>query len=118
MAMKLEPCEHRVVTPRGQLNVCRAGMYGGQVTDGMCRLCLARGDKPAVLARLPRFALGDAVEWLLTSVGITATRVQRWTRTADCGCKARAAWLNQWGYRQQAKIERILNRAARWYGIN
>jgi hypothetical protein len=118
MATKLEPCEHRVVTPRGQMNVCRAHMYGGQVTDGMCRLCLARGDKPAVVARLPRVAVGDLVETMLTSIGITQERVQSWTRTKDCGCKKRQQWLNRWGHEQQARIERLLNRAARWYGIN
>jgi hypothetical protein len=118
MANKLEPCEHRVVTPRGRMNFCRAGMYGGQVTDGMCRLCLARGDKPTAVARLPRVAVGDLVETLLTRVGITKERVQAWTRVKDCGCKKRAAWLNQWGYRQQERMERLLNRAARWYGLS
>jgi hypothetical protein len=44
--------------------------------------------------------------------------VQRLTRTTDCGCKARQRWLNQWGYRQQERMERLLNRAARWYGIS
>lgn len=67
--------------------------------------------------RLPRVAVGDLVETMLTSVGITKERVQQWTRTKDCGCKARQRWLNQWGYKQQDKVERLLNKAARWYGI-
>jgi hypothetical protein len=67
--------------------------------------------------RLPRVAVGDLVETMLTSIGITKERVQAWTRTKDCGCKARQRWLNQWGYRQQERMERLLNRAARWYGI-
>jgi hypothetical protein len=68
--------------------------------------------------RLPRVAVGDTVERMLTSVGITKERVQAWTRTQDCGCKARQRWLNQWGYRQQDRMERLLNKAARWYGIS
>lgn len=67
--------------------------------------------------RLPRVAVGDLVETMLTSVGITKERVQTWTRTKDCGCNKRQQWLNQWGYDQQEKIERLLNKAARWYGI-
>jgi hypothetical protein len=67
--------------------------------------------------RLPRVAVGDLVERMLTGVGVTKERVQQWTRTKDCGCKARQQWLNRWGYKQQDKIERVLNRAARWYGI-
>ena len=67
---------------------------------------------------LPRVAVGDLVETMLTSVGITKELVQRLTRTKDCGCKARQRWLNQWGYRQQDRIERLLNKAARWYGVS
>jgi hypothetical protein len=62
-------------------------------------------------------AVGDLVEQMLTSVGITKERVQQWTRTKDCGCKARQQWLNRWGYQKQNQIKRLLNRAARWYGI-
>ena len=68
--------------------------------------------------RVARVAVGDLVEWMLTSVGITKERVQAWTRTKDCGCKARQQWLNQWGYKKQEQIERLLNKAARWYGIS
>lgn len=114
---KPEPvCEYRVATPPGQLNICTAGVYGGQVTDGMCRACLRRGDKPASIT-LPRVALGDLVERMLTAVGITQERVQAWTRTKDCGCKARQRWLNQWGYRKQEHLERVLRKAARWCGF-
>jgi hypothetical protein len=65
-----------------------------------------------------KVAAGDLVETMLTSMGITKERVQAWTRTKDCGCKARQRWLNQWGYRQQERMERLLNKAARWYGIS
>jgi len=68
-------------------------------------------------ASLPRIAVGDLVERMLTGIGITKEFVRRLTRTKDCGCKTRQRWLNQWGYRQQDRIERVLNRAARWYGI-
>lgn len=68
--------------------------------------------------RLPRVALGDLVETMLTSVGITKERVQQWTRTKDCGCKKRQQWLNEWGFEKQEQVERLLNKAARWYGLN
>jgi hypothetical protein len=68
--------------------------------------------------RLPRVAVGDAVERMLSAVGITKELVQEWTRTKDCGCTQRQQWLNQWGYAQQDKLERVLNKAARWYGIS
>jgi hypothetical protein len=68
--------------------------------------------------RLPRVAVGDAVEKMLSAVGVTKERAQEWTRTKDCGCKQRQQWLNQWGYKQQDKLERVLNKAARWYGIS
>lgn len=68
--------------------------------------------------RLPRVAIGDLVETMLTSVGITKERVQQWTRTKDCGCKKRQTWLNQWGFEKQEQVERLLNKAARWYGIS
>lgn len=67
--------------------------------------------------RFRKVALGDAVESMLTRCGITKELVQRLTRTTDCGCKARQRWLNQWGYRQQDRMERLLNRAAKWYGV-
>jgi hypothetical protein len=67
--------------------------------------------------RLPRVAVGDLVERMLTGIGISKERVQQWLRVKDCGCAKRQKWLNQWGYKQQDKIERVLNRAARWYGI-
>lgn len=68
--------------------------------------------------KLPRIAVGDLVETMLTSVGITKKRVQQWTRTNDCGCKKRQQWLNQWGFEKQEQVERLLNKAARWYGLN
>jgi len=114
---KLPSCEFRVVKPSGQLNVCRAGLYGGKVTDGMCRLCVQRGDKPAGIVSLPRVAVGDVVEAMLTRVGITKERVQQWTRVKDCGCKKRQQWLNDWGDEKREQVERLLNKAARWYGL-
>jgi hypothetical protein len=64
-----------------------------------------------------KVAVGDLVERMLTGVGISKTRVQQWLRVKDCGCAKRQRWLNQWGYKQQDRIERLLNKAARWYGI-
>lgn len=74
------------------------------------------GVRRVAAARRKRFALGDAVERTLSAVGITKDLVQRITRK-PCGCPARQRWLNQWGYRQQERIERAVNKAARWYGI-
>jgi hypothetical protein len=54
---------------------------------------------------------------MLVRVGITKEQVQAWTRVKDCGCAKRQQWLNKWGYQQQDRIERILNAAARWYGL-
>ncbi|NBW13171.1 MAG: hypothetical protein EBR82_34635 [Caulobacteraceae bacterium] len=67
--------------------------------------------------RLPRIAVGDLVETMLTRIGISKDRVKQWLRVKDCGCAKRQRWLNQWGYQQQDRIERLLNKAARWYGI-
>ena len=67
--------------------------------------------------RRRRFALGDAVESMLAGLGITKERVQ-WLTRKPCNCPARQRWLNQWGYARQEQIERIVQRAARWYGIS
>lgn len=77
----------------------------------------ARPSPPSVRRR-KRLALGDAVESMLTRLGITKERVQAWTRTKDCGCAARQKWLNQWGFKKQEQLERLLQKAARWYGIS
>jgi hypothetical protein len=78
------------------------------------RTCPAVPIRPNV--RLPRVALGDALERMLSSIGITKELVQRITRK-PCNCPARQKWLNQWGYEKQAQVERIVKKAARWYGI-
>lgn len=60
------------------------------------------------------FKVGDAVEKILTRVGITRERVERWTRTAGkpggCGCEARKRWLNEWGDAIQLATWRTLLR--------
>ena len=68
--------------------------------------------------RFPRVDVGNLVERMLTGVGITKERVQAWTRLKNCGCASRQRWLTRWGYDQQDRIERLLNKAAKWYGIN
>jgi len=60
--------------------------------------------------------LGDAVERLLSGVGITKQFVEKITRK-PCGCPARQKWLNQWGFQKQAQLDRFLRIVARWYGI-
>jgi hypothetical protein len=56
---------------------------------------------------LPRIAVGDLVERMLSGLGISKERVQQWLRVKDCGCAKRQKWLNQWGYKQQDRIERL-----------
>lgn len=112
MPTPLPPCEFRVDNGPGRLNVCTAGVYGGQVTDGMCRACLRRGDKP----RTAMIAVGDVVERTLSSVGITKELVERITRR-PCGCPARQKWLNQWGYARQRELARAVTKAAKIAGF-
>lgn len=49
-------------------------------------------------------AFGDIIERCLRFFGITKERVQAATGKADCGCAARQAALNDWGYRLQARF--------------
>lgn len=110
---------------QGYLAAVEAAAVGGDNEHIHLRL----EDLRAIDARFPRqrrqtqpqrkrVAVGDAVERVLSAVGITPALVQRLTRTKNCGCKSRQKWLNQWGYRQQERMERLLNQAARWYGIS
>lgn len=64
---------------------------------------------------LPKVRLGTAAERLLSGVGITKERVAEWLGMKDCGCEARKKWLDQWGHKQREKLERVLNKAARFY---
>lgn len=77
--------------------------------------------EPVVVQPRPLFALGDAVERLLTRVGITKDRVERWTRTegapGGCGCEGRRKWLNEWGYARQREIAAAIRTAARVGGF-
>lgn len=52
-------------------------------------------------------AIGDVVERVLTSVGITKNLAARIFGWRDCGCERRKSWLNQWGYRQQERLRAI-----------
>lgn len=38
--------------------------------------------------------LGDKVEEVLTSMGITQERFKEWFNLKECGCSKRKAWLN------------------------
>jgi hypothetical protein len=108
----------------GYLAAVEAAATGGDDThydvprDAYLAIVREHGVRVRPLPRRSRIAVGDTVERMLTSLGITKALVQRLTRTTDCGCKARQRWLNQWGYRQQERMERLLNKAARWYGIS
>ena len=85
--------------------------------DAYADIVMRYSTSGAAVRRLPRVDVGNLVERMLTSVGITKQRVQVWLRVKNCGCVNRQRWLTRWGYRQQDRIERILNAAARWYGL-
>lgn len=72
-------------------------------------------DCTATRIRIRRIAVGSAVESLLTRAGITKDRVAKWLSLKDCGCEMRKNWLDSFGYEQQEKLERLLNKAARLY---
>jgi hypothetical protein len=55
--------------------------------------------------RTPAVRLGDAVESVLSFVGITKERVAMFSQSGTCKCNERQEALNQWGYRQQERIE-------------
>jgi hypothetical protein len=107
----------------GYLAAVEAAATGGDDThydvprDAYLKIVREHGGHIRRPARRPRIAVGDTVERMLTSLGITKELVQRLTRTKDCGCKARQRWLNQWGYKQQERIEKAVKTAAEWYGI-
>lgn len=49
--------------------------------------------------------IGDALEVVFSSLGITKRRVSvLFSKSRDCGCSARQSALNAWGYRVQYKI--------------
>ncbi|NBW09330.1 MAG: hypothetical protein EBR82_15025 [Caulobacteraceae bacterium] len=64
-------------------------------------------------------AVGDAVEQMLTSVGITKERVEQWTRTSGksggCGCASRQRWLNELGFKVQWWVRRQLEKTRDFY---
>lgn len=85
-------CKYRVATPPGQANICRLGRYDGLVTDGMCRMCIRKGENKS--------GLGDMVAAGLEAVGVTKGRVQAVARRVgikDCGCRKRHRRLNEIG---------------------
>ena len=69
------------------------------------RLPTFRECRPPPQAGFRPVQIGDLVERVLTAVGVTKERVERWTRTAGkpggCGCDKRRRWMNDWGNRVQ-----------------
>jgi hypothetical protein len=82
------------------------------------RLPTFRHCRPVPVPQWKPFLLGNFVERCLTRVGITQTRVERWTRTegrpGGCGCAARKRWLNDWGIAVQKRIRRLAERYRRF----
>jgi len=67
------------------------------------------------IIRTPAVRLGDAVESVLSFVGITKERVAALSKSGTCKCDDRQEALNQWGYRQQEKIERAVASIGSFY---
>jgi len=67
------------------------------------------------IIRTPAVRLGDAVESVLSFVGITKERVAALSKSGTCQCKERQEALNQWGYRQQEKIEAAAKTLSEFY---
>lgn len=91
--------------------------------DLRCRVCghqarrlpTFRECRPPPVEAWRPFLVGDFVERCLIRIGITKSRVERWTRTegkpGGCGCAARKRWLNDEGVRVQVAVRRF----AQWY---
>lgn len=78
--------------PRARCPVCGfvARRRDGRLVVGAIRNC----PSPRPIQILPRLNVGDWIEAILTACGITAERVQRWTRSASCGCEPRKRRMN------------------------
>jgi hypothetical protein len=50
--MKEEPnCKYKVKRGAKKMNICRLGLYGGRVSDGGCKICMARGENTPEFAQ-------------------------------------------------------------------
>jgi len=67
------------------------------------------------VVRTPAVRLGDAVESVLSFVGITKERVASLTTSGMCNCNERQEALNQWGYLQQERIEAAAKTLSEFY---
>jgi hypothetical protein len=102
---------------------------GELVVPGRCVVCYRRhflkpqmaadrqraeraGAKVAGAKPPARRGLGDVLAGGLKAVGVTPAAVRRWTGK-PCGCKARQAKLNRWGWRAWAWLKRRLGRLIR-----
>jgi hypothetical protein len=90
------------------------------------RTCFAKVGGPSGFAELvsmqgkkrlslPKVRLGDSVGAMLAAVGITKERVAAASGAKDCGCAARQSQLNEWGFKQQHRVEGLLNAVADFY---
>lgn len=61
-------------------------------------------------AMFRRVAIGDVIGNLLSKAGITKKRVSHWLGGKQCRCEIRQRQANEWGYKQQDKIERMSRR--------
>jgi hypothetical protein len=60
--------------------------------------------------------VGDAVERMLSAVGITPDRVEQLIGQ-PCGCSGRKRWLNEAGVAVQNAVSKAVDAAARFYGV-
>lgn len=91
-------------------------MCGKPTNDTKSKRRCEAGDGAVI--SLPKVAVGSAIESMLIKIGITKERVAAWLRVKDCGCEHRKNWLDNWGHEKRQQIERLLARAAKWYGIS
>jgi hypothetical protein len=65
--------------------------------------------------RTPAVRLGDALESVLRSLGVTKERVMALSFGRPCNCDQRRESLNQWGYRQQERAEAAAKALSAFY---
>jgi len=84
------------------------------------RICINEQDRARAFERItkgpriavPRIFLGEKVQGLLRSIGITEERVKKILNVKDCGCSRRKKTLDDVSEELAFRLEVFLNRAA------
>lgn len=96
----------------------RCDRCGARMANGR-RLCVTESDRAKAIQRLlhghririPPPRIGDRVERVLASVGITEERVKKVFGVKDCGCSGRKKKLNDVSEEVAFRAESLLNKA-------